>query len=184
MHGSPTPSTSIWAPRSLRCQRRGGANRLYIRAWPLPPLLLVFSPSPSPRSFVFSDVRSPVSSLSVSGALPVLSHPISHTRGEREQSMSMVYRVPNDIVSWTVLRPTSLEGANQLQVLQDSFSSHAPAYSFASCCANANHRHHYSCVFKDEARRFPGARAACRPVHVHPNSQAYKTKSETRSGKR
>eukprot|EP00802_Teleaulax_amphioxeia_P004240 Tamp_04244.p1 GENE.Tamp_04244~~Tamp_04244.p1 ORF type:complete len:542 (-),score=106.38 Tamp_04244:1741-3159(-) len=39
------------------------------------------------------------------------------------QSMSMVYRVPNDIVSWTVLRPTSLEGANQLQEWKTMMSS-------------------------------------------------------------
>jgi hypothetical protein len=37
--------------------------------------------------------------------------------------MSMVYRAPDDIVNWTVLRPTSLEGANQLQVPQPASSS-------------------------------------------------------------
>ena len=39
------------------------------------------------------------------------------------QSMSMVYRAPDDTVNWTVLRPTSLEGANQLQEWKTMMSS-------------------------------------------------------------
>jgi hypothetical protein len=37
--------------------------------------------------------------------------------------MSMVYRAPDDTVNWTVLRPTSLEGANQLQEWKTMMSS-------------------------------------------------------------